>query len=311
MLLNIFFIALGLFGLYLGGTMFVGASAALARRLGMSPLMVGLTVVSIGTSLPELIVSLGAALSGRSEIALGNVIGSNIANIGLILGLSGLIMPLTVHVSLLRRELPIMVGVTLLTLGLALNGDISRFDGVLLLTGMVVFLAWTVYGAQRSKTEPDTSLDLPDEPQWRTLLRLVGGLGLLLIAAQLTVEGATGAARAFGVSELVIGITLVAVGTSLPELVTSITAALQRQSDIAVGNIVGSNIFNLLGILGATSLASPIPVAPQVLQIDGLVMLGFAVLLLPFLLNRKLGKLESLTFLGLYVGYNIYLFVGR
>jgi len=311
MLLNIFFIALGLFGLYLGGTMFVGASAALARRLGMSPLMVGLTVVSIGTSLPELIVSLGAALSGRSEIALGNVIGSNIANIGLILGLSGLIMPLTVHVSLLRRELPIMVGVTLLTLGLALNGDISRFDGVLLLTGMVVFLAWTVYGAQRSKTKPDTPLDLPDEPQWRTLLRLVGGLGLLLIAAQLTVEGATGAARAFGVSELVIGITLVAVGTSLPELVTSITAALQRQSDIAVGNIVGSNIFNLLGILGATSLASPIPVAPQVLQIDGLVMLGFAVLLLPFLLNRKLGKLESLTFLGLYVGYNIYLFVGR
>lgn len=311
MLLNIIFIALGLFGLYLGGTWFVGAAAALARRLGMSPLLVGLTVVSIGTSLPELIVSLGAALGGRSEIALGNVIGSNIANIGLILGLSGLIMPLTVHVSLLRRELPIMVGVTLLTLGLALNGDISRLDGAVLLAGMVMFLAWTIYGARRSKSKPEAPVGLPDEPLWRTLLRLVGGLGLLLVAANLTVEGATSAARAFGVSELVIGITLVAVGTSLPELVTSIAAALQRQSDIAVGNVVGSNIFNLLGILGATSLASPIPVASQVLQIDGVVMLGFAILLLPFLLNRRLGKLEALTFLGLYVGYNIYLFVGR
>ncbi len=311
MLQDSLFIVLGLLGLYGGGTLFVGAAGALARRLGMSALMVGLTVVAVGTSLPELIVSLGAATTGRSEIALGNVIGSNIANIGLILGISGLILPLAVHVRVLRRELPIMVGVSVLMLVLALNGSLSRLDGGILIGGLVAFLAWTVISARRETVEVDAGDTASDAPQWLLLLSLIGGLMLLLVAARLTVDGATSVARAFGVSELVIGITLVAVGTSLPELVTSITAALQKQSDIAVGNVVGSNIFNLLGILGTTALVSPVPVAPGVVRIDGVLMVGFSVLLLPFLLDRKLGKLEALLFLVLYLGYTGFLFVGR
>ncbi len=311
MLQNILFIVLGLLGLYFGGTLFVGAAGELARRLGMSALMVGLTVVAVGTSLPELIVSVGAATTGRSEIALGNVLGSNIANVGLILGISGLILPLAVHVRVLRRELPIMVGVSVMTLALALDGSISRFDGGILIGGLLVFLIWTIISARQETAKSDNAGPASNVPLWRLLLSLVGGLGLLLIAARLTVNGSTNVARAFGVSELVIGITLVAVGTSLPELVTSVTAALQKQSDIAVGNVVGSNIFNLLGILGTTALISPVPVAPNVLWVDGALMVGFAALLLPFLVDRTLGKFEALLFLLLYLGYTGFLLFAR
>ncbi len=310
MLQNGLFIVLGLLGLYAGGTLFVGASGTLARQLGMSALMVGLTVVAIGTSLPELIVSVGAALTEQSELALGNVVGSNIANVGLILGISGLIFPLSVHVSMLRREIPIMIGVSALMLLLARDGNITRFDGTLLVVGMVIFLGWTVISAIRmpAPTQSDTESTTPETPLIRNVLSLVGGLALLLIAARLTVDGATGIARTFGVNELIIGITLVAVGTSLPELVTSITAALQKQSDIAIGNVVGSNIFNVLGILGATSLVRPIPVATSVIRFDAPVMIGFAILLIPFLFDRHLSKWEALLFLTLYLTYTLLLF---
>lgn len=188
MLQNILFIVLGLLGLYFGGTLFVGAAGELARRLGMSALMVGLTVVAVGTSLPELIVSVGAATTGRSEIALGNVLGSNIANVGLILGISGLILPLAVHVRVLRRELPIMVGVSVMTLALALDGSISRFDGGILIGGLLVFLIWTIISARQETAKSDNAGPASNVPLWRLLLSLVGGLGLLLIAARLTVN---------------------------------------------------------------------------------------------------------------------------
>lgn len=314
MLQNILFILLGLVGLYVGGTLFVSGSASLARRIGMSPLIVGLTVVAIGTSLPELIVSVGAALSGQSEIALGNVLGSNIANVGLILGVSGLILPLAVQASLLRREIPLMIAISVLTLLLALDGQIGGVDGGLLVAGMVGFLVWTVTAALRTPSGEATDADEranENTSLTRSALSLVAGLGLLLVAARLTVDGATGVARAFGVSELVIGMTLVAVGTSLPELVTSVTAALQKQSDIAVGNVVGSNIFNLLGILGGTALLSPVPVAPNVIRVDIPVVIGFSALLLSLLLDRKLSKWEAVLFLVLYIGYTSFLFLAR
>jgi cation:H+ antiporter len=314
MLQNSIFIVLGLIGLYAGGTLFVSGAAALARRMGMSSLMVGLTVVAIGTSLPELIVSMGAALSGQSEIALGNVIGSNIANVGFILGVSGIILPLAVQVSLLRREIPLLLGVSVMTLLLMFDGQISRIDGAILLAGMGGFLTWTVITSLRgsSNDSADAILTTVTQPSSiRNIIALVAGLVLLLLAARLTVSGATGIARGFGVSELIIGITLVAIGTSLPELVTSVTAALQKQSDIAVGNVVGSNLFNLLGILGGTAVVSPIPVATSVIRVDALVMIGFAVMLLPFLMDRKLNRIEALLFLGMYIAYTIVLFSFR
>jgi cation:H+ antiporter len=268
--------------------------------------MVGLTVVAIGTSLPELIVSMGAALSGQSEIALGNVVGSNIANIGLILGISGIIFPLAVQATLLRREIPLLIGVSILTLLLSLDGQIGRVDGAIMALSMIAFITGTVITARQEQQTTSGSDDQPrDITLTRMVISLVAGLLILLVASRLMVDGATHLARSFGVSELIIGMTLVAVGTSLPELVTSVTAAFQKQSDIAVGNVVGSNIFNLLGILGSTAVVSPIPINHGVLKIDIPVMIGFVVLLLPFLLDRKLSKFEALIFLGLYLSYTL------
>lgn len=314
MLETILGLLVGLAGLYFGGNWLVTGAARLARSLGISALIVGLTVVAIGTSTPELLVSVSAALSGSSDIALGNIVGSNIANIGLILGISGLIYPISVHVTLLRREIPIMIVVAIITYVLLNDGIVGRTDGLLLLAGMVVFLAFLVISSRREQKvkhnipeeEEDEKFDPQSINRLRELGRLVLGIVVLMIGAQFTVDNAANIARAVGISELVIGVTLVAVGTSLPELVTSVTAALKRESDIAIGNVVGSNIFNVLGILGATALIQPVGVQQQIISFDAWVMIGFSLLVLPFALNRKLERLETFVFLGAYVVYVIY-----
>lgn len=311
-MLSVLGIVAGLVALFLGGNWLVKGASRLAESLGISPLIVGLTVVAIGTSAPELLVSLSAALSGSSDIAVGNIVGSNIANIGLILGLSGLIFPISVHVNLLKREVPIMIGVALLALILFQDALVGRIDGVILLIGLTVFMAFVVILARREQSE---TYDIPEEQvevkpeqiqRGREAVRLVVGIIVLMIGAQLTVDNATELARSFGVSELVIGITLVAVGTSLPELVTSVTAAIRKESDIAIGNVVGSNIFNILGILGMTALVQPIAIAEQIVRVDSLVMLGFSLLLLPFVLDRKLGRIEAVVFIVAYVSFTVY-----
>lgn len=306
MLVTVLGLFAGLVGLYVGGEWLVSGAAKLARSLGISPLVVGLTVVSIGTSAPELLVSLSAALSGSSDMAIGNIVGSNIANIGLILGVSGLIYPISVHVNLLRREIPIMLGVAVMTYLLMRDATVSRLDGGLLVAGMIAFIIFMIVASRRDNlTDDETSADsaAPDIDRRRELLRLVVGIAVLMVGAQLTVQNATTLARAVGISELVIGVTLVAVGTSLPELVTSTMAAFRQESDIAIGNVVGSNLFNLLGILGATALISPVAVAESIIRFDALVMLGFSLLVIPFAFDRRLGRLEAVVFLGLYVSY--------
>ncbi len=318
MLLNFIYVALGLTGLYFGGNWLVEGAARLARSFSISTLVIGLTVVAFGTSAPELLVSITAALKGNSDIAIGNVIGSNVANIGLILGATGLITPIAVHISLLRREIPILLIVTIGAAILVANGTVSRLDGFIMVLGLVAFNVGMLYLAQRDREqgkpfatlEAEIEADESDEPleiqpgqRLNEVIRLLVGLGVLIFAAQLTVEGAVNIARKVGISELVIGITLIAFGTSLPELATSIMAATRNQSDIAVGNIVGSNIYNLLGILGVTAIIRPINIEAHIISFDGWVMIGFTFLLLPFCWNRVIGKREGLFLLTCFFTY--------
>lgn len=320
---NFLMIAAGLAGLFFGGEWLVKGSSRLARSFGISALIIGLTIVAIGTSMPELIVSTDAALRGSSDISVGNVIGSNIANIGLILGIAGLISPMVVKTSLVRREIPIMVGVTLLLLLLVGDGTVSQGDGLLLLVGMVAFISLLIYAEQRAsqaeqaleagvEAELEREIDGEVTPKQRPreALRVVLGIALLVVGARLTVDGAVALARGIGVSELVIGITLVAVGTSLPELATSVVAAFRGEADISIGNVVGSNIANILLILGVTSVISPVSVAPQIIRLDIWVALGFALVLFPFALNQKLTRWEAGVLLAVYVGYILVTFSG-
>lgn len=315
LLRDLLYIAVGLVGLYFGADWLVKGASRLASSFGISPLVIGLTVVAIGTSMPELIVSLTAALQDNSEIAVGNVVGSNIANIGLILGVSGMLAPfLAIHTQLLRRELPIMIGVSILVVLMALDGQINRLEGVVLVIGMIVFTGISYrFGSQDPTPEieefkADETLTKPTN-RLLELGRLVVGIGVLLVAARLLVDGAIGIALEVGISKVVIGFTLVAIGTSLPELATSVVAAMKKETDIAVGNVVGSNIANLLFILGSVSVVSPIPIDKALLRFEFPVMVFFAALMIPFALDYKLQRREAIFFLGGYVAFCVALFV--
>ncbi|MGB7341190.1 MAG: calcium/sodium antiporter [Phototrophicaceae bacterium] len=306
-MLTVLGLVLGLVGLFFGGNWLVKGASLLARSIGISPLVVGLTVVALGTSTPELLVSVSAALQGSPDIAIGNVLGSSIANIGLILGISGLIYPISVSVPLVKRQIPIMIIVSLAVVAMFQDQQVSRIDGTLLIIGLLAFISYTIYGSLRDDkaydTQSKTSLDVNRLKEGG---RLVLGIIVLMIGSQLTVTNATELARNFGISELVIGVTLIAVGTSLPELITSVIAAMRQESDIAIGNVVGSNIFNLLGILGVTALVEPINVSRQVLTVDAVVMVGFTLLVLPFVLDRKLNRPEAAFFLIAYAAFTYY-----
>jgi cation:H+ antiporter len=312
-------VIVGLSGLFFGGNWLVKGAARLASSYGVSPVVIGLTVVALGTSTPELLVSLNAALEGTSDISIGNVLGSNIANVGLILGSTGLITPIIVHWQLIRREIPMMIGFSVFTFVLALDQTISRIDGLLLSGGFIAFTVLSYFLSRRERREitPEIEefddaehlIDLDSRHRWRELGLIAAGIGLLMFGARLTVDGATAIARDVGVDELVIGLTLVAFGTSLPELATSVIAALRHENDIAVGNVVGSNITNLLLILGLTALARPIPIRAELLQLEFPVMLGFAIVLLPFTFKQVLRRAAAAALLAGYVGFSAFIFI--
>jgi cation:H+ antiporter len=284
----------------------VYGAASLARRMGLSPLVIGLTVVSIGTSLPELVVGLEAALTGTGDLALGNVVGSNIGNIALILGLAALARPIGVEAQVVRVDGPILVAVSLVFAGLTLDGALGRVDGALLVAGIVAYVLYTVWAAQ----DPDSSVaETFDAGMPGThsvgldLVLLLLGLVGLVAGAHLLVLGAVSIAEGLGVGPLVIGLTIVAVGTSLPELATSLVAARRGRGDIAVGNAVGSSIFNLLGILGVTVLVQPLS-TDTLGALDTGVMLGVSVLILPlFRTGWTLSRWEGALLFGCYLGY--------
>lgn len=300
-------VAAGFVLLFLSGNFFVQGSSALASRLGIPPLVIGLTVVAFGTSAPELMVSIDAALSGHAEIAVGNVVGSNTFNVAFVAGLAALVLPLAVSRRLIRIDTPIMIGVSLAGFVLLLDGAFGRWEGVVFLVALVVYAVMNIRMAQtdgQSVCEPATALS---RPLWITLLVLTFGLAGLVAGADLLVDGSVFFARTWGVSEAVIGITIVAVGTSLPEIATSIVAAVRRQPDIAVGNIVGSNVFNLLGILGVTAVIRPIGHAGIGVADLGM-MLGTALVLLPLMKSgARIGRREGALLLGLYGVYLWYI----
>ncbi len=310
--MDIILIVSGIVLLYFGGDLLVDNASSLARRWGVSSLVVGLTVVSLGTSAPELAASVAAALGGSPELALGNVVGSNTANIALILSITALIYPLRTQPQVLRRELPVMIGSALLLPLLLRDGSLSRAEGGLFLALLVLYL-WTLLRRQApAEAEPEN----PDDPDlrlkspWLGVLKILLGLGLLVGGAQLLVGGATSVARGFGVPEFVIGLTLVAIGTSLPELAATGIAAFKRESDIALGNVVGSNIFNVLFILGVTALVRPMQVDYRAVSLDLWLMIGLNFLLLLLLITGlRLGRREGGVLLTLYLGYVAYLYL--
>lgn len=283
MLYSLIFLAIGIVLLFLAGDWLVKGSVALAERLGIPPLVIGLTIVAFGTSAPELFISVQAALAGSPGIAVGNVVGSNIANVLLVLGLPALFSPISASQPGLRRNLTAMLAVTAVSLWLFSNGWIGRLEGALLFASICAFIAWQVHTALRGKITPmiDDLGEIGERPLGRggIALFLIAGLVGLPIAAQLTVSGATDIAGSFGISDAVIGLTIVAVGTSLPELATTLVAALRKNAAVAVGNVVGSNIFNLSGILGLTALIIPVSIDERIVRIDMWVMLACALFL--------------------------------
>ena len=308
---------LGLVLLVLGADSFVKGAGGIALRMGIRPFVVGMVLVGFGTSAPELAVNLTAAYQGRYDLAVGNVVGSNIANIGLILGLIAIFQPLAVQMRLLRVEVPLLIGIGLVLWLLCFDGRIGRVDGVILLAG---FAALMVYVARDAKHEPSVVQDALTETAetrtewWRCGMRLVVGLGLLLYASQLMVEAAVGMATIWGMSELIVGLTVVAIGTSLPELAASGIAAWRGHSDIAVGNEVGSCLFNILLIIGATATVHPLLVSKSLLWVELPAMLAFSMVLYPMVrgdlaIKRYEGGILFAAFLA-FMGWQLHLALG-
>jgi cation:H+ antiporter len=303
MLLQILAILVGVAILYFGGELLVRFSSALASALGVSPLVIGLTVVAFGTSAPELAAGVVAAVENAPEIAIGNVVGSNIANIGLILGLTVLLAPLPAERHFVRREVPFMIGTSALFLPFLLTGELSRWQGVVLIALLGVFLYVQLKSGEAARETAE--LDLQTRAStFGALLGSILGLALLLGGAQLLVWGAREAARELGVSERIIGLTVVAFGTSVPELAGCLVAAVRREIGLVLGNIIGSNIFNVVGILGTVVLIRPIPVTFGGFGVDTLIMIAFSVVLWLFFLNGdRLARGEGVVLIAGYVAY--------
>lgn len=316
-LIHFAYFVFGLALLIAGAELLVRGASRLAAAFGISPLVIGLTVVAFGTSSPELAISVQSSLAGQSDIALGNVVGSNIFNVLFILGLSAVITPLLVAQQLVRLDVPVMIGVSLLVLGLGLDGALNRLEGGLLATGLLGYMLFLIRQSRRESQAVQTeyaqefgAATSAGRGRLINLALVAGGLGLLVLGSRWLVTGAVAFAQALGVSELVIGLTLVAAGTSMPEVATSLIAAVRGQRDIAVGNVVGSNIFNLLGVLGLTAVVAPggVPVSDAVLNFDLPVMIAVAVACLPiFLSGHLIARWEGFVFLGYYAAYTAYL----
>lgn len=318
----------GLIVLVIAGDILVRGSVAIAQKLGVPTLVIGLTLVAFGTSAPELVVGIDAVLTGAPNLALGNVVGSNIANVLLVVGIPAMILPAATNLPKLGRNIGFMLGASVIVIGLSFTGAVTFWNGVVL-TGLL--LAFLLYSARPSRplkpaaaaaehleaehtlVDADLLSDIDLEssaqlPSWRAALYIIAGLAGLIFGADWLVSGAVTIARSLGVSEAVIGLTLVAVGTSLPELVTGVAAAIHKHNDVALGNVLGSNIFNLLGILGITSLVGDLPVPASFLAVDLWVMLGAALLIVPpYLMKRDIGRLYGFGLVVLYIVYLVYL----
>ena len=307
MLIPVLLVVASLVVLYFGADFLVKGSSSLAVRFGISPLVVGLTVVAFGTSAPELLVSVQSALEGNSGIAVGNVMGSNIFNVCAILGISAMIYPLRVNPRLIRLDAPVMLVATLLFVGIFHNGSFGRWAGILFFAGICAYMIYCVYKAKRGEVVEGDEEIKPTKSWMLDVVLVIAGFALLVWGSGLLVDNAVIIAKALGWSEAVIGLTIVAAGTSMPELATSIVAAYKRKTDIAIGNIVGSNLFNILTIAGSCSLIHPIE-AKNVNYIDLLVMLGISVLLLPLVKSgQKISRTEGFVLILFYVIYMFWL----
>ena len=302
---------IGLIILYLGGEGLVRGSSRLARAMGINPVLIGLTIVAFGTSAPELVVSIIAAFKGSNDLIMGNILGSNIANIGLILGISALIYPISIKLTLIKVELPFMISISILLLLLSLNLIIEHFEGAILFILLISMIIYSCYDAFKEPKEIEkefSELVQVDRSYYKNIVYIVFGIIGLSIGAKLLVDSAISIAQSLGVSQALIGITAVAIGTSLPELTTSVIAALKRESGIIIGNIIGSNIFNI-GILGIISVLKPIEMNQHLLQFEFFIMILFSILLLPIMKTGfKITKTEGLLLLLFYLMFLRFIF---
>lgn len=307
------FMVIGLVMLVIGADWLIGGSASIARRLGINSFVVGLTVVAFGTSAPELAASVRAAFADEGGLAVGNVVGSNIANICLILGLTAAFRPVPAQSRVVKVDVPIMIGVTVLAMWFFANGIISRFEGAVLFLGILVYTIG-LYKTGKADEFLEAAQEADDAVQGGIVTELLGvvlGIAALAVGASLLVDNAVAVATAIGVSSTVIGLTMVAFGTSVPELITSLTAAFKRESDIAVGNILGSNVFNILSVLGISALVMPLDVPHSVITREMWVMLIVALACVPIFWRGKISRVEGVVLTVFYVGYMIFLFLAR
>lgn len=309
MIVHVGFLVLGSVLLYAGGEGLVRGAGTMALRLGMSPFIIGITIVAFATSAPELAVSLQAALAGADDVAIGNVVGSNIANIGLILGICAVLRPVKIEARILSLDLPWLIFVSLLLVAFLNDGHISRPAGLVFLAGLGVFLYWNIQVARREQEDERVRLEFEGavphvkESALMDWLFILGGLVALVAGGAAFVRGGVGLATALGVSPALIALTVIAIGTSLPELATSIVASLKGNDDIAVGNVIGSNFFNILAILGITAVLRPLD-RGDITMVDLVAMLMFALLLVPLIMvRRRIGRPEGLALLAAYVAY--------
>lgn len=318
MLGNTFLLIGGLALLMWGADRFVHGAAAAARNLGVAPLLIGLTIVAFATSAPEILVSVVAAAQKQPGLAIGNAIGSNICNIGLVLGLTAMIRPIRMESATLRREMPALLAVTLLVVSLFLDAYLSHMDGIVMLTGLVIVMVWlTRLGMRSAANDPikrEYEAEIPaDVTMKMAVVWLLVGLGTLLIGAELLVNGAIGIATELGVSEVVVGILVVALGTSLPELAVSMASALKGEYGLAIGNIVGSNIFNLLAVVGVAAIIEPAALPPTVLSLHIFVMVAFTLVLFAMTYEydkrSELSRLEGFALLAAFIAYDSYVVV--
>ncbi|GGB31635.1 sodium:calcium antiporter [Oceanisphaera marina] len=320
MLMSIAAIVLGLAVLVWSADRFVDGASATARYAGMPPLLIGMVIVGFGTSAPEIVVSVISAMEGNPGLALGNGYGSNIANIGLILGITALISPISVHSQVLRKELPILLVITLLSLALLWNGMLARTDAIVLLVVFVLLMAWSIKQGMNDGKDSMTGEEVKELDENLMTLKqaifwLVFGLLLLVVSSRILVWGAVNIAHAFGVSDLIIGLTIVAIGTSLPELASSIAAIRKNQHDLAIGNVIGSNLFNTLAVVGLAGVIHPLDVASEVISRDFVVMIGLTLSL--FVLGygfrgrpARINRIEGGLLLAIYLAYTGWLAQG-
>jgi len=311
MLLAIGALITGITLLVWGADRFVDGAASVAKNLRVPPMVIGLTIVSLGTSLPEMIVSAMAALDGNRDLGIGNVLGSNIANIGLVLGVTALIIPLAVQSMTLRREMPVLILITFLAFALLADGVLSLIDGIILIIGLVLMMGWITRISMKDRHDPmveEFTESIPEGMSMKSsILWFIVGLVVLIISSRMVVWGAVEIAQFFGVSDLIIGLTIVAIGTSLPELVASVAGAVKGEADLAIGNVIGSNMFNLLAVLAMPALIYPGAFAQEALMRDFPIMLGFTIALLVVSLGFKVGgkinRFEGGLLLSGFAGY--------